>query len=151
MTPFKQNNIHNVAEGVIGDCYRTCLACLLDLRPGSVPHFVEIDGWDKPPAESRVNELTRQWLNGWGYDFIEIAWSGLSDPQQALDILGGCAPDIYYIFSGLSRNGTNHSVIGLNNNIVHDPAIDNSGIVGPMTSGQYTAMFLVPLIIKNRQ
>ncbi len=36
MTPNKQLNLHEPAAGVIGDCWRTCIACLLDKSPSDV-------------------------------------------------------------------------------------------------------------------
>ena len=41
MTPHKQLNRHRPEEGVFGDCYRTAIACLLDLRPQDVPHVAD--------------------------------------------------------------------------------------------------------------
>ncbi len=50
-----------------------------------------------------------------------------------LETVGIHNPGLYYMLLGTSKNGTGHTVICLNSKIVHDPSIDQSGIVGPMT------------------
>lgn len=35
----KQAFLHKPEEGVYGDCYRTCIACLLGIDRDAVPHF----------------------------------------------------------------------------------------------------------------
>lgn len=46
---------------VIGDCWRTCIASMLNLsRPNIVPHFMEEGHWDSRPHEAWV--LAREWL-----------------------------------------------------------------------------------------
>lgn len=41
MTPAKQLFTNADDARPVGDCFRTCLAMLLDLEPASVPHFVD--------------------------------------------------------------------------------------------------------------
>ena len=60
MTPYKQLNHHDPDNGIIGDCYRTAIACLLDLPPDALPNYCEGpggtyggDGW----YELMVNDL----------------------------------------------------------------------------------------------
>jgi hypothetical protein len=45
----------------------------------------------------------------------------------------------------MSKNGCSHVVIAKGDQIVHDPAIDNSGIIGPNDDGFYHVGFLLKL------
>jgi hypothetical protein len=38
MTPHKQRFRHDPANGIYGDCWRTAIACLLDIQPEEIPH-----------------------------------------------------------------------------------------------------------------
>lgn len=119
----KQANRHNPDAGVYGDCFRTCIAGLLGKERDSVPHFAD----PKDPWHKR-----------------EIKWLALRDvtvlciwypPEPTLEeILLTSYTTCKHpcILSGKSRNGTNHAVIAYNGMIWHDPAINDSGIVGPM-------------------
>ena len=59
-------------------------------------------------------------------------------------------PGIHYLLSGSRRNGTNHVVVACGGEIVHDPALDDSGIVGPMDNGFFYVEILVPLSLRKR-
>lgn len=59
-----------------------------------------------------------------------------------MDTMRNTNTGAYYMLSGLSANGANHIVICRNDEIMHDPAIDDSGIVGPMDNGYYYVSFL---------
>ena len=63
--------------------------------------------------------------------------------ENIFDYMNDFNGGIYYILTGKSKNGTNHCVICKNGGIVWDPAIDDSGIVGPTTDGHYSIEFLV--------
>lgn len=143
MTPYKQLFRHDPDNGVIGDCWRTCFACLLDMEPAHVPHFV-FGHWDDAQASTK---LARAWLAQRGFGFIEYPMN--CDLADLLSSVAAINPGMHYMLSGTSSNGTGHSVIACDDGIVHDPAQDNSGIVGPMSDGFYWVSFLVPSIILN--
>lgn len=136
----KQLFLHKPEEGFYGDCVRTVFACLLDLTPEEVPHFAEkywhdVEGWVKAEGEFLASHGLRALRIGWQCQKVEEVLAGM--PYVC--------PSIYYILGGQSRNGTDHVVIGLNDEIVWDPARDDSGIVGPLSSGQFDTTFFVPL------
>lgn len=141
MTPNKQLNLHDPAAGVIGDCWRTCIACLLDKSPSDVPHFV--DGcWDDAATAAR---RTRQYLATLGLNFIEYPMQ--AELTDVLRSVGSINPDQHYLLSGNSRNGTGHTVVCYNDQIVWDPSRDESGIVGPMDDGLFWIVWLTPLAL----
>lgn len=138
MTPHKQLNRHNPPH-VIGDCWRTCIACLLDMHPRRVPHFLK--DWDGEKCYKR----TVAWLQKRGILMFHIPLG--TDKEKALEEFGGSLKDKYWIFSGQSKNGCGHVVVCCGNEIVHDPALDNSGIVAPGEEGQYIGILLTGISI----
>lgn len=143
MTPQKQAFRHRPDEGQIGDCWRTTLACLLDLQRDDVPHLLH-DCWED---HDEARRRTHEWLATQGLTLVEIPYNG--DLQLVLDLQGSMNPGIHYLLGGTSRNGVNHSVIACDDAIVWDPAIDDSGIVGPMSDGCYWLSWLVPLVLRK--
>ena len=143
MTPYKQKLKHRPDEGQIGDCWRTCIACLLNLLPEDVPHFC-VDSWNDN-ARSTAN--ARSYLATKGLSFIEYAFTG--DLQAILNSVGAINPGLHYLLGGNSKNGCGHQVVCCDDGIVWDPSIDDSGIVGPMDDGFYWITWLVPLFIKR--
>lgn len=62
---------HNPAEGRYGDCYRTCIAILLDMDAADVPHFAEmelVNGWDR----DKTDAVVREWLAERGYTMLSM-------------------------------------------------------------------------------
>ena len=120
---FKHNPPHTY-----GDCSRTCLACLLDLNPQDVPHFAEISKCDI----EEWNRLERKFLLSAGFVKFQVAFI-FESVSEALELSRDAYPGLYMIMLGQSKNGVNHEVIVCDGEIVWDPSIDKSGIVGPTT------------------
>lgn len=135
----KQKYLHRPEKGEIGDCYRTAIACVLGVPRDSVPHFVEQAGWDN---EEQAQELLREWLAERGIRRVSFPiHTGPHDHDYGLRCINVWNPGARFIFSGTSRNGTMHCVVARNGAIEWDPAIDNSGIVGPDPDGFYWAEY----------
>lgn len=129
---------HDPDNGVYGDCFRTVVACLLNVEPQGVPHFC--DGPDDGLSMQRV----REFLDPRGLIMIELPYDG--EKLALADVLqygAHFSQGIYWILTGRSRNGSNHIVICKANEIVHDTSIDQSGIVGPATDGFWWIGWLV--------
>ncbi len=129
----KQLNLHKPEEGIIGDCWRTCIACILDLQPDAVPHFVE-HHWNEPDATKSL-KILREYLAPRNLSYVEFPYN--CSLEELLTSAGYTLPEVHYILSGTSANKCNHSVVAKGNKIVWDPAIDDSGIIGPMDDGYY--------------
>ncbi len=140
MTPHIQRFRHRPDLDEVGDCFRTCIACLLDLPIEDVPHFREA-------ALAETDEVQRELMNGWlagrGLRLINIAYDCTLD--QLLAMMAASAPGLHYLVSGESRSGNNHIVIARDRMIVHDTSIEQVGIIGPCDTGQY----LVSLLVAN--
>jgi hypothetical protein len=140
MTPHKQLQLHKPELNQIGDCFRTVLACLLDLHPSDVPHFYQ-EVWHEPDAAQLADREARKFLAHYDLDLIEVAYC-----DTLLNVLEGQAqnnPGVYYMLTGRSANNVGHVVICCNDEIVWDPAIDNSGISGPLSGGTFIISWLV--------
>lgn len=138
MTPYAQLFRHDPENGLIGDCYRTCIGCLFDLPPDQVPHFNDPPERCHDACRARVNE----WLIPRGLRTATIAFSAeVSTLDIVLDFMRALNPNVEYILAGMGRAGVNHCVVARGGDIVHDPS--GSGIVGPCDDGNYWLEFLV--------
>ncbi|MBV7482503.1 hypothetical protein [Bordetella sp. BOR01] len=139
----KQAYRHRPEQGVFGDCHRTAIACILDLPRDEVPNFGEHYG---NPEAFRAAE--RHFLASRGLATVNVVF--MRSLEQVLTTMGATNPDAYYLLAGTSRSGCGHSVVGLGDQIVWDPSLDDSGIVGPMDDGFYWISYLVPLSTTRR-
>lgn len=142
MIKQKQLYLHNPSDGVYGDCHRTVIACLLDKHPEEVPNFA--DSWDD------IGEWYRRvddYLKTQGLSSVNVLYHSTLD--QLLASQGNINKNAYYMLSGTSSNGTGHVVICKGGEIYWDPAIDDSGIVGPGDDGFYWVTYLIPLTMTD--
>jgi hypothetical protein len=129
--PVKQSNRHDPDNGVWGDCHRAAVASILRLPLEAVPHFC--DGG--PDADEFVRR-ERNFLTSVGLFAVEFAWA--ADLDEVLATMGERYDGIHYLLGGWSRTGCNHTVVCCGRRIVHDPSLDDSGIIGPMEpTGRY--------------
>ncbi|TGS57733.1 hypothetical protein EN826_032355, partial [Mesorhizobium sp. M1D.F.Ca.ET.183.01.1.1] len=107
----KQLFRHATDKGVFGDCYRTAVACILDLEADQVPHVHRsITGLEQ-------GELIDGFLAGLGVTRLSIPFS-IEGVQAALDNASHWSKGLPYLFSGTSRNGTGHVVVAHGNRII---------------------------------
>ena len=138
MTPYKQLYRHDPDKGIYGDCWRTCYACLLDIPPYAVPHpFADSDNLDRGWA------IMRRFMEGKGYGIYTAAYQ-MSDIEEFLNFQAVLNPGITMIMLGQSKNLVGHCVLIKDGIILHDPSLDNSGIIGPL-DGHFHIELLVPL------
>lgn len=141
MIKRKQLFRHRPAEGTIGDCHRTAIACLLDLEPEAVPHYGEL--YFNDPDGARFNKAFEDWLSRRGLRTAIIVYNGDS-LADVLAAIGAQNKGAYYLLGGTSLTGVNHTVVCCGGEIAHDPSIDDVGITGPCDDGYYWVTFLVP-------
>lgn len=88
--------------GLYGDCYRTCIAMLLDMDAADVPHFAQIALEEYNAKDgSLASHLARDWLRQRGYSLVHIPF-GQDAAPYVLDWFGPHTP---YILTGASPSG----------------------------------------------
>lgn len=143
MKPQKQAFLHNPPE-TYGDCFRTALACILDMDRDEVPHFFNCD--DSESTWDPVNE----WLLLRGLSLFSIPFN--STLEELMDFMDKINPGTYYLLCGKSPRGLSHQVVALNKKIVCDPAQQGGGLIGPCPEDDlYWVNVLLPHIIHKEK
>lgn len=131
MTPHKQLFRHDPDNEIYGDCHRTAIACILDLRPEDVPHVFSGDKL----ASSSMAEMDAFLSDRFELRQAIFPYPGTLQMSDILESMEMLNEGLHFILGGTSRNGTGHSVVCSGGVIAHDPSLDDSGIVGPMSDG----------------
>ena len=134
MTPHKQVFRHRTSLGEWGDCERTAIACLLDLRPEDVPHWNHgVDG--RGPMEDHARTIRTRWLAERGLFLVSINLAADSF-DQITEWVATNHPGIHYLVGGMAGRAVNHVVICRDRELVHDPHPDGpGGLTGPSDDG----------------
>jgi len=108
MKKIDQTKIHSPDKGINGNCLAASLASILELPLLEVPEFEDMMG------EHDWFEALKEWLEKLG--FTLLAW------QDETWLPG------YYLATGISERGINHTVVYKGGKLVHDPHPSRSGI-----------------------
>jgi hypothetical protein len=117
-------------NGVIGDCWRCCIAAVLGLPAEEVPHFQQLE-----PGKSN-NECdadTQRWLTERGYRIMYanvMGRSGLIYPVYHSDTFVHQTPPIIAVgptprSKGMGRN---HAIVTIGGQMVYDPHPSEAGL-----------------------
>jgi hypothetical protein len=131
---------HQPHNEIFGDCQRTALACLLDLEPWEVPHFVQRE---QTGQASSWDEDQRAFLASRGLHAVDVAFGG--ELEDVLRYMQERNPGTLYILAGRSPRGTDHAVVACGGGFEWDPHPSGGFLVGPTSNGYYELTFLVPL------
>lgn len=132
----KQAFLHKPEEGVYGDCYRTCIACLLGIDRDAVPHFYSTE-------DGRQSDQSRDWLLERGYQLTQFAFQ--AEPGEVFNVMQVVNPLTPYMLCGFSATGCNHCVIALGGEMVWDPSLTDAGIVGAQDDGMTWVCVITPI------
>ena len=109
---YQQTAMHT--EETKGDCWRACVATILQLPMDEVPHFLNEGEWP-------WNFL--EWLDNRKLVWIEFAYP---DGLDAYSELWG----LHTIVGPSPRGGCDHAVIGKNGEMIFDPHPSGDGLGG---------------------
>lgn len=98
-----------------GDCFRTCVACILELPLDAVPNFCDVDLYPGDDGEWFV--ALDEWLQMFNLSAICLSHDGTFAPR-GFAILSGGSP----------RGDFNHSVVAHNGEMVWDPHPSRGGL-----------------------
>lgn len=111
----KQLHRHAPEEGLVGDCWRTCIACILGLRPTEVPHFVEAAFHDQNDGHITA---ANAWLAKRNLTLLQLCLR--ADDTITANRFALNAP---YILSGRGDAGIDHCVVAHGPFLqLHDPS-----------------------------
>ena len=130
----KQKYRHDPDNGVFGDCYRTCVAMLLDLDRDDVPHFSKDADLDQDGIDA--TQRLREWLKPRGLSTFIVLYPDEHDLEEILQATASMNPGLPMMLVGESKRyaGIGHVVIIQDGKILADPS--DSGIKGPI-NGYY--------------
>lgn len=117
MIEVQQTILHDPDNGQFGDCYRACLASILELPIEGIP----------PPPPSHDKDawwgVYMPWLRSRGLLPITIPVNDQMDGKRWRELFEWWGADVYHIISGDSPRfpGTRHAIVGMNGKPVWDP------------------------------
>ena len=117
MIPIDMQILHRPENGFYGDCFRCCIASIMELPAKEVPHFCGLGDDDTDGQWFRDLE---QWLIQFNLAPIMIELSAQWDMSST---------NIIYVRSGKTVRGTRHSTVWRKNTMIHDPHPDRTGIL----------------------
>jgi hypothetical protein len=101
-----------------GNCFATCIACILELPVEEVPNFCG-DHWTDDGEWFRQ---TNKWLAPLGLRYIEFQYGDWVTHYHGV-------PDVDVIVSGPGPRGCDHAVIWRAGELVHDPHPSGDGLL----------------------
>lgn len=137
MTP-----IYQTKQGIDGDCFRCCIASLLDLPALDVPHFYNKQSSGGAVTGEALSAM-RMWLDKHKLSYAETTFT---IPLAILmDGMRRFNPDVWYILTGRNDDGFVHSVVARGSNIEHNPAstVTTGAITKPCRDRTYRVGFIV--------
>jgi len=122
MIPIDQEFVHDPSINQHGDCFRACLASVLEMPREEVPHFAqEANG----VAHIFWNNAM-DWLEARGWEYVHSpTWK----PHEWFHFISGPSP---------RGNGVTHMVVGLNGEVVHDPHPSRAGLSGDRSMWRFS-------------
>ena len=136
MKYFMQETKHNPPESY-GDCIRTCIACLLDREPLTVPNFFDPRQCEELPGQyADPWAVMEQWLFDERLTSVKIHVGG--DLASLQRYMAAMNDGVLYILMG-----DGHAVIGCGDTIIHDPSWLKLGVKEPSHM-----LFLLPASMK---
>lgn len=134
-----------------GDCYRCCIASLLDLPRQVVPNFRS----QETDTGVHMATLAREWLRKhFNLSLVEIYMHQLPECSDDFRLVGGtCGTLLIATYDSPNIPNAQHAVVGeidehgLNIRIVHDPNPNGK----PITTYPRFISFLVPLHPRSKE
>ncbi len=102
--------------GKNGNCFSTCIACILQIPAARIPNFCH-------EKNENWRDATNDWLGSIGFFYIDFTLIG--DMRDELIRYWG-----YHVISGNGPRKRRHSVVGLQGELFHDPYPGGCGLIG---------------------
>lgn len=134
------NSVAHAPPHSFGDCFRVCVAAVLDLDATEVPHVFD-KGQDGPTAHAAMDA----WLALRG---LRLVWTAYMAPATLGDVLATLEaynPGLPAIIGGQSRPGCGHFVVAQHGRVVCDPAPGadkEAALCGPYDDGAWCVGYM---------
>ena len=133
-----------VASEHTADCFRACVASVLNMPLSGVPAFMDGLAPGDAVGASREADML-DWFRRQGLYLIGVPLTA-SSPALLLRGIAEHHPGLHCIVCGMSARGRDHAVIARDGEIVHDPARIALGLSGPQSDGCYSVYFVGLLV-----
>lgn len=124
-----------VKQRFLDDCFKACVASVLNLNYEDVPHFME-----KQPMGTVMAAAVRKNMDDWfasrGMLYVEFGYD--RHPQGVMHSIGETYPNLTYIMAGMSEGQRPHTVVCRGDQMIHDPAArlgNRGGLSAPGSDG----------------
>lgn len=111
MTPVRQSI---TAGPENGDCFRACIASILDLELNDVPHFLK--GKSNIPDNIAWDFDFIEWLRKYNLGYLEFNVKDYPYAIIGIDLLNS-----YHLIGGDTEYGCQHKVVGKNGKEIFNP------------------------------
>lgn len=118
-----------VKSRVVNDCFKCCIASMLNLAYEQVPHFYQnqpLGGFATPELQATI----REWFAVRELQYVELAYA--APPDGIRETFGGIYPRLTYLLAGLSQAGHPHAVVCRGARVIFDP-FETVGFRGGVT------------------
>ncbi len=132
---------HRPVNNQHGDCFRTCVACMLDMDAADVPNFAENDA-----STDEFWGRIQDWFAGLGLYLLCVPLDGAMSQEDVLTTIGTMNPGCRYMLGGHSPGGTSHVVVCLDEKMEWDPSPVGSGLDGPTSESGDEKLWWVYMI-----
>lgn len=136
MTPVVCRIKHDPENAVYADCVRACIASVMDMDAGDVPHFYH-DNCDGLTGFGRINEF----LAPFGLAAFSVAYDGAYSMDDVLALMGEQNAATVYLLFGQTAYG-DHVVVCRGGECIHDPAWFRSPLFKAAQAGYWIVMVL---------
>jgi hypothetical protein len=116
-----------------GDCWRCCVAALLQMPAADVPHFVQLSSSHEADTQRWLNERGF-WLLAAEPKFIIHGWFG--DTLDHVPLIS-CGPT-----PRSQQMGQHHAVVTVSDKVVYDPHPSEAGLTA--ITRQFTIVRMLP-------
>ncbi len=116
MIPVTCRIPHKPEEGKYGDCFRACVASILELGANDVPHFSDGD-----PGGEEMHRLLREFLAPKKLTSVFVGFDaseGFANVMEMFDMMNGHIHAILFC----ANDSGNHAVVIKGGKVVHDPS-----------------------------
>lgn len=124
------------------DCFRACVASILNLSYEEVPDFMaDVD------TGAVIPDSVTDWMNTWFHE-REMCYAEMGFPASPWKVMQDtrhmASENITYLLMGRGLNSVNHCVVCRSGEMIHDPGahLGSHGVTQPASDG-YTRIGLI--------